>query len=272
MAELLEGARDVERIEVLRRHAVGQQRDLQGSDGALGHRPAAREFRHVPQVGPLGGNVDLEGVGPVGEHGAVDIEAEPVRLARLRHELVHARRRQVERFQHILARQDLDVEGAQRNDVPLVVVGLDLRLNLPRGKEGSRHEHDLDAGLLGEWNAEGGAPTGLVGSARLSHDETFRGECPACHERGRENAARGCGRLQKSTSAGAALIMLMHRAVLPFRLPHAAIQSGFAPQITSSAEIRFSPRNPRISVSLQPRSASASVTRISSAEVPQSFR
>ena len=104
LVELLERARHVERIEVLA-HATREEGELQRADRALVERTPAWKLLHIPQIGPTRGTVlPLEGVGAIGEHGAIDVEAEPIRLAGLRHELVDARRREVERLQHMFLR------------------------------------------------------------------------------------------------------------------------------------------------------------------------
>ena len=73
LVELLEGAIHVDRIDVLQRHAVGEERRLEHVDRMLVQGAAAREFLHVPEIGPVLRPVLPVLVGAVGDDRRVDV-------------------------------------------------------------------------------------------------------------------------------------------------------------------------------------------------------
>src|SRR5262245_45369375 len=84
LVELLEGAVEVDGIELVHRHAIGQQRELQIVGRMVAHGARARELLGVPPFRPgLGMAAAFEDVAAIADDGGVDRRGKNVGAARL---------------------------------------------------------------------------------------------------------------------------------------------------------------------------------------------
>ena len=145
LAHLAEGAVEIHGIELVDRHAVGQQREGEAGEGPVEQAARAGESLDVPEVGPALRSAVGELVLAIDQIGAERIAGDAVFAHHVRRQLVGLRRRLVDlveqSFEHGLAVFDV----AQVDEVPLEIPGLHLRLEL--GERDAGHGLDLDAGL-----------------------------------------------------------------------------------------------------------------------------
>src|SRR6266446_3990287 len=84
LVELLEGAVEVDGIELVLRHAVGQQRELEIVGRVVAHGTRAGKLLGVPPFRPgLGMAAAFEHIGAIADDGGVDRRGKDVRTARL---------------------------------------------------------------------------------------------------------------------------------------------------------------------------------------------
>ena len=173
---------DVQGVDLVDRHVVGQQRELQVVGGIVAHGPRAGERLRVPELRPRLGVIAL-GVllGAVGQHRRVVDGADAVLVDHLGEDALGVDGLVVERLQEVVLHAGDDVEIAHVDQIPLDVAALDHRLEL--AVVGRAGLDDLDAGLLLERLEHRLALRFLVGAAPGADDELLalaaRGSRPA---------------------------------------------------------------------------------------------
>ena len=150
LLELLEGAVDVERIELVGRDAVGHQRRLERGDRVIAQRAAARELLHVPEIGPaIGRRLRREFLLAVGEHARIELIGHRIGgTIGLGHRGAIRQFREIELFEQALLAAAQAIAGRHVDHIPGRLAAGDLRFDRGPGV-GDAVLVDGDAKFLG---------------------------------------------------------------------------------------------------------------------------
>ena len=184
LVEFLESAVEVDRIDLVHRHAIGDQREFEIVRRVVAHGARAGEFLDVPPVGPALGLVAvLEDVGAVADDRRVDRRRKDIGRAHLLGIFRAVDDLVVDLLDQLHLRGADRVLAADLGDVPLDVARIDHRAQL--AEVGRARLDDLDAVLL------------LVGrKERLAHRRPHRTTGMVDHDLG------GFGRLLPECRGG----------------------------------------------------------------------
>ena len=211
LLELLEGAVDVERIELVGRDTVGHQRRLQRGDRVIAQRAAARELLHVPEIGPaIGRGLGRVFLLTVGQHARIELVGHRIRgTIGLGHRGAVRQFREIEFFEQALLAAAQAIAGRHVDHVPGRLAAGDLRFDRGPGV-GDAVLVDGDAKLLGGGIEDRDGLRLLVGAALGDEGDLVAHwpEAPTA-SRGRQRkhrAVRAGSKMQSSCSTPLVMI------------------------------------------------------------------